>query len=103
MSETGRFATSPSGRMHLGNLMCSLLAWLSAKQADGRVVLRIEDLDKARCPRIYADQLEADLSWLGLVWDEGGSKGGPDGPTTAQVVPWGILRETWSMTFRPPP
>lgn len=80
MSETGRFAPSPSGRMHLGNLMCSLLAWLSAKQADGRVVLRIEDLDKARCPRVWADQLEADLSWLGLVWDEGGSGGGPDGP-----------------------
>ena len=80
MSETGRFAPSPSGRMHLGNLMCSLLAWLSAIQADGRVVLRIEDLDKARCPRVYADQLEADLAWLGLVWDEGGSKGGPDGP-----------------------
>lgn len=80
MIETGRFAPSPSGRMHLGNLMCSLLAWLSAKQADGRVVLRIEDLDKARCPRMYADQLEADLSWLGLVWDEGGSGGGPDGP-----------------------
>ena len=80
MSETGRFAPSPSGRMHLGNLMCSLLAWLSARQADGRVVLRIEDLDKARCPRVYADQLEADLAWLGLVWDEGGSKGGPDGP-----------------------
>lgn len=76
----GRFAPSPSGRMHLGNLLCSLLAWLSAKKENGRVVLRIEDLDAVRCPRVFADLLEADLAWLGLVWDEGGSKGGPSGP-----------------------
>ena len=78
--EKGRFAPSPSGRMHLGNLMCSLLAWLSARASGGRVVLRIEDLDAARCPRTYADLLEQDLTWLGLCWDEGGSTGGPDGP-----------------------
>lgn len=77
---TGRFAPSPSGRLHLGNLACSLLAWLSAKSRGGRIVLRIEDLDAARCPRAYADQLEEDLAWLGLVWDEGGSHGGPHGP-----------------------
>ena len=76
----GRFAPSPSGRLHLGNLACSLLAWLSAKSQGGKIVLRIEDLDAARCPRIYADQLEEDLRWLGLVWDEGGSDGGPHGP-----------------------
>ncbi len=76
----GRFAPSPSGRMHLGNLACSLLAWLSAKSAGGRVVLRIEDLDTARCPRRWADALEDDLAWLGLTWDEGGSAGGPNGP-----------------------
>ena len=70
---TGRFAPSPSGRLHLGNLACSLLAWLSAKSQGGRIVLRIEDLDAERCPRIYADLLEQDLAWLGLVWDEGGS------------------------------
>ena len=71
----GRFAPSPSGRLHLGNLACSLLAWLSAKRQGGRIVLRIEDLDAERCPRRYADQLEEDLAWLGLVWDEGGSRG----------------------------
>lgn len=76
----GRFAPSPSGRLHLGNLGCSLLAWLSAKSRGGKIVLRIEDLDAARCPRVYADQLEEDLAWLGLVWDEGGSQGGPHGP-----------------------
>lgn len=78
--ETGRFAPSPSGRMHLGNLFCSLLAWLSAKSAGGRMVLRIEDLDPLRCPRVFADGIEQDLLWLGLTWDEGGSLGGPHGP-----------------------
>ena len=77
---TGRFAPSPSGRLHLGNLACSLLAWLSARSQGGRIVLRIEDLDAERCPRKYADALEEDLRWLGLVWDEGGSSGGPNGP-----------------------
>ena len=77
---TGRYAPSPSGRMHLGNLMCCLLAWLSAKSKGGQVLLRIEDLDAERCPRKYADALEEDLEWLGLVWDEGGSHGGPNGP-----------------------
>ena len=80
MPEIGRFAPSPSGRMHLGNLFCALLAWLSAKSAGGRVVLRIEDLDIDRCPRRYALQAEADLRWMGLAWDEGGSAGGPDAP-----------------------
>lgn len=76
----GRFAPSPSGRIHLGNMFCCLLAWLSARQKEGRVVLRIEDLDTARCPRRYADQMEEDLQWLGLRWDEGPAVGGPDGP-----------------------
>ena len=77
---TGRFAPSPSGRLHLGNLACSLLAWLSAKSQGGRIVLRIEDLDAERCPRVYADLLEQDLAWLGLTWDEGGSTGGVHAP-----------------------
>ena len=79
-STKGRFAPSPSGRLHLGNLACSLLAWLSAKSQGGSIVLRIEDLDAERCPRIYALQLEQYLAWLGLFWDEGGSSGGPNGP-----------------------
>ena len=76
----GRYAPSPSGRMHLGNLCCCLLAWLSAKSQGGRVVLRIEDLDQARCPRKFAELLQQDLDWLGLSADEGGDKGGPHGP-----------------------
>ena len=65
----GRYAPSPSGRMHLGNLMCCLLAWLSAKSKGGQVLLRIEDLDTVRCPRVYADAIMDDLAWLGLAAD----------------------------------
>lgn len=77
-AERGRFAPSPSGRMHLGNLFASLLAWLCAKSAGGKIVLRIEDLDTGRCTRAFANQLEKDYRTLGFLWDEGGSAGGPD-------------------------
>ena len=80
MQTIGRFAPSPSGRIHLGNMFCSLIAWLSAKQKDGKIVLRIEDLDTARCPRKYSRQMEEDLRWLGLHWDTGPGCGGPDEP-----------------------
>lgn len=65
----GRFAPSPSGRMHLGNLWSCLLAWLSARSAGGRMVLRLEDLDVDRCRPEYCDQVMRDLEWLGLDWD----------------------------------
>ena len=51
----GRFAPSPSGRIHLGNILCCLLAWLSARQKGGKVILRIEGLDGARRPIRYAE------------------------------------------------
>ena len=65
----GRFAPSPSGRMHLGNLWSCLLAWLSARSAGGGMVLRLEDLDPDRCKTEYCDQVMRDLEWLGLDWD----------------------------------
>lgn len=68
----GRFAPSPSGRMHLGNVFCALLAWLSVRKQNGQMLLRIEDLDPARCRQEYAEQLLDDLQWLGLDWDAGG-------------------------------
>ncbi len=68
---TGRFAPSPSGRMHLGNLFCCLIAWLSVRKQGGRVVLRIEDLDIARCPARHGVQLIEDLTRLGFDWDDG--------------------------------
>ena len=76
----GRYAPSPSGRMHLGNLCCCLLAYLSARSKGGKLLLRVEDLDAERCPRAFASLLEADLAWLGLAADEGGSAGGPAAP-----------------------
>ena len=67
----GRFAPSPSGRMHLGNVFSCLCSWLSARSQGGSIVLRIEDLDD-RCKRPeLATQLIDDLAWLGLEWDEG--------------------------------
>ncbi|HIV67396.1 MAG TPA: tRNA glutamyl-Q(34) synthetase GluQRS [Candidatus Butyricicoccus stercorigallinarum] len=72
----GRFAPTPSGRMHLGNVLCAMLSWLSVRARGGRYLLRIEDLDAMRCPRALADQIEDDLRWFGLDWDDGGSDGG---------------------------
>lgn len=69
MQQVGRFAPSPSGRMHLGNIFSAMLAWLSVKSCGGKLVLRIEDLDPARCRAEYADTLRRDLEWLGLFWD----------------------------------
>ena len=76
----GRFAPSPSGRMHLGNLFSGLLAWLSVRSQGGTMLLRMEDLDPDRCREEYAAQVARDLEWLGLDWDEGYGAGGPDGP-----------------------
>lgn len=78
----GRFAPSPSGRMHLGNVFCALLSWLAVRSRGGTMVLRIEDLDPARSRAAYARQIEDDLAWLGLDWDEGAGKGGPYAPYT---------------------
>lgn len=72
MQVRGRFAPSPSGRMHLGNLMSALLAWLDVRSQGGVMVLRVEDLDPDRCTVQRAEQVVDDLLWLGLDWDEGG-------------------------------
>lgn len=66
----GRFAPSPSGRMHLGNVFTALMAWLSVRSQNGRMLLRIEDLDPDRSKPEYIDFLRRDLEWLGLDWDE---------------------------------
>lgn len=67
----GRFAPSPTGRMHLGNVFSALLSWLSAKSQGGTWLLRIEDIDPQRSRREFADLIMDDLHWLGLDWDEG--------------------------------
>lgn len=77
----GRFAPSPTGRMHLGNVCAALLSWHSAKIRGGKWLLRIEDLDPQRSRREYAELIEDDLKRLGLEWDEGGLEGkGEAGP-----------------------
>lgn len=65
----GRFAPTPSGRMHLGNVFAFLIAWLSVKSRDGSIVLRMEDLDTQRTSDEFAQILREDLRWLGLTWD----------------------------------
>ena len=65
----GRFAPTPSGRMHLGNVFAALMAWLSARSQDGEMVLRMEDLDTQRTSGEYAQTLREDLQWLGLTYD----------------------------------
>ena len=67
----GRFAPSPTGRMHLGNMFSALLSWLSAKAQGGTWLLRIEDIDPQRSRDEFADLIMDDLRWLGLDWDEG--------------------------------
>ncbi len=66
----GRFAPTPSGRMHLGNVFAALIAWLSVRSQGGKMVLRMEDLDTARTSAEFAQVLRQDLTWLGLTWDE---------------------------------
>lgn len=66
----GRFAPTPSGRMHLGNVFAALMSWLSPKSEGGAWILRMEDLDTQRTKQEYAELLRDDLRWLGLYWDE---------------------------------
>ena len=66
----GRFAPTPSGRMHLGNVFAALIAWLSVRKESGTLVLRMEDLDTQRTSDEFAEILRDDLLWLGLTWDE---------------------------------
>ena len=65
----GRFAPTPSGRMHLGNVFAALIGWLSVKSRGGHLILRMEDLDIQRTSAEFADILRQDLQWLGLGWD----------------------------------
>ena len=65
----GRFAPTPSGRMHLGNVFAAMVAWLSVRSRGGELVLRMEDLDTQRTSEENARILREDLLWLGLDWD----------------------------------
>jgi glutamyl-Q tRNA(Asp) synthetase len=69
MSIVTRFAPSPTGYLHLGHALSALTAHRLAREAGGRFLLRIEDIDPARCRPLYAEAIEEDLRWLGLHWD----------------------------------
>ena len=69
MEPVGRFAPTPSGRMHLGNVFAGMIAWLSSKSRGGEMILRMEDLDTLRTSDELAQILREDLAWLGLSWD----------------------------------
>lgn len=65
-----RFAPSPTGRMHLGNLWIAFLNWLWTRQRGGKIILRMEDIDRDRCRKEYEEGILEDLSWMGLDFDE---------------------------------
>ncbi len=80
MTVRTRFAPSPTGRLHLGNVRAAVFNWLFARHHGGAFVLRIEDTDTARNVAGGEEGILEDLSWLGLDWDEGPDVGGPCGP-----------------------
>ena len=86
----GRLAPSPTGYLHLGHARTFHLAWQRARQAGGRLVLRIEDIDTARCRPEFVQAAEADLRWLGLEWDEG-----PFFQSERRAVYFDVLERLW--------
>lgn len=87
-----RYAPSPTGLVHVGNLRTGLFAWLFARQNGGTFVLRIEDTDQVRSERRYEESIYEDLHWFGMDWDEGPDVGGPYGPYR-QSERYGLYRE----------
>lgn len=76
----GRYAPSPTGELHLGNVRTALVAWLGTRAANGAFVMRVEDLDPPRIIPGAEERILEDLRWLGMDWDEGPDVGGPFGP-----------------------
>lgn len=74
----GRFAPSPTGYIHLGNVWIALLSYISTRQQKGKYVVRMEDIDLQRSKRELGEALLDDLEWLGFEWDEGPRVGGPE-------------------------
>lgn len=87
----GRFAPSPSGYLHLGNLLSALLAWLDIRSLGGEMVFRLEDLDPARSDPAFAEAMAEDLRWLGLDWD----RGWPQDPGYAQSERTALYEEAF--------
>ena len=77
-----RYAPSPTGEPHLGNIRTALFDWLIARNASGEFIVRVEDTDQARKVEGAIDLQKASLEWLGLNWDEGLGTEGIYGPYT---------------------
>jgi len=75
-----RFAPSPTGDLHVGNIRTALFDWAYARHTKGKFVFRIEDTDRERVTDQYIQAAADTLRWLGLDWDEGPEVGGPHGP-----------------------
>ena len=75
-----RYAPSPTGTPHVGNIRTALFDWLLARHAGGKFIIRIEDTDQARLAEGAIEEIYESLRWLGLDWDEGPDVGGPYGP-----------------------
>lgn len=80
MKVVTRFAPSPTGYIHIGNLRSAIYPYLVAKKAQGTYILRIEDTDRARYVEDATDLIKDTMKWIGLDWDEGPDKGGDHGP-----------------------
>ncbi|HSR52428.1 MAG TPA: glutamate--tRNA ligase [Acidobacteriota bacterium] len=93
MSVRLRFAPSPTGHLHVGNVRTALYNWLYARQHKGDFILRIEDTDAERSESRFEEALMDDLRWLGLDWDEGAGEGGAAGPYR-QSERFDVYRET---------
>ncbi|MFQ5735480.1 MAG: glutamate--tRNA ligase [Thermodesulfobacteriota bacterium] len=91
-----RFAPSPTGHLHIGNVRTALFNWLFARHFNGEFVLRMEDTDTARSDAAFEDSIIEDLSWLGLEWDEGpgGPRGGWGGWGAGSNGPHGPYRQS---------
>lgn len=85
----GRFAPSPTGYIHLGNVWIALLSYISTRQQKGKYIVRMEDIDLQRSKRELGEALLDDLEWLGFEWDEGPRVGGPE------VSYWQSERQTY--------
>lgn len=70
MTPIVRFAPSPTGRLHIGNVRTALLNWLFARANGGQFILRLDDTDTARSTEDFATAIKTDLTWLGLTWDD---------------------------------
>ena len=93
-----RYAPSPTGFQHIGNLRTALFNWLFARHERGTFILRIEDTDRERSKEEYVAQILDDFRWLGVDWDEGPDKGGPYGPyrQSERLAQLKVNYQTWA-------